>query len=141
MTVFGEAVGNQRPLIAVYFSVVSSAIFTKPVLRIKFVSICVEQTRFICAVVEPTRIVFYWFFGSKVSNETVEMKLLILLSVSCALVCGKPQISFPGKFCDELFNMKMVAISICLLPFSRRPQHNVEQFKCKCGLGRRTTFR
>lgn len=27
------------------------------------------------------------------------MKLLILLSVSCAFVCGKPQISFPGKFC------------------------------------------
>lgn len=36
------------------------------------------------------------------------MKLLILLSVTCAFVSGRPQISFPGKFCDKPFNIIMV---------------------------------
>lgn len=32
------------------------------------------------------------------------MKLLIILSVSCAIVSGRPQIQFPGKFsCRKLF--------------------------------------
>lgn len=40
------------------------------------------------------------------------MKLLILLSVSCAFVSGRPQISFPGKVCDKPFNIIKLVKSV-----------------------------
>lgn len=47
------------------------------------------------------------------------MKLLILLSVTCAFVSGRPQISFPGKFCDKHkpFNIINLVESVLELKF------------------------